>query len=509
MMNLKYETQFYMPQRGTIAVAAAALAILSGCANYSGIGSDRHIDIISDKQVAQSLQEEHGHWPAVDWAAQFGDVQLNALIQEALKKNPSIDQAKARLDAAAAYAESARANTEAKVDATYKINREQYSANSWAPHPLGGSWQTENNAVLAASYDLDLWDKNNEILQSSVSRMYVNEAALQEVRLILSGAIAQKYNELARLYAVQDLTNEQVSQFEQMRQLSINRVHAGLDNEIEQRNVDLNVASTRESVKAIAGHILEVRYQLAALLGASPDRGLRIDRPTLSVGEQVTLPDNLPADLLARRPDIVMARWKVDGTTHDIKAAKSDFYPNINLSAALGLDAFGFGRFLNRSSDASNVGPAIHLPIFDGGALRAQLKSRYADYDYAVASYNQTLIAALSDVATQVARIHATDQQLSDAQKASDAATKSWHLLDSQYRAGLNTLSSVIQAHIRAIAEEQASTNLQMTRRDQQIALARALGGGFVDRTPPTPSVGSALPDPTITAANSTVATFN
>ncbi len=493
MMNLKPTAQTGHPQRSAISIAFAALAMLSGCANYSGISSDRHIEHIAGNQVAQSLPEQHGHWPAPDWASQFGDPQLDALIKEALQKNPSVDQAKARLDAAAAYTESAQANTQAKVDAGYKVNREQYSANSWAPHPLGGSWQTENNAMLTASYDLDMWGKNDEIVRSSVSKLKVNEAALQEVKLALSAAIARKYNELARLYVQQDLVSEQLSQFEQMRSLSINRVHAGLDNEIEQRNVDLNIAGGRVSINAIDGRIVEVRYQLAALLGAAPDRGLQIDRPSLGTGRQTQLPDNLPADLLSRRPDIVMARWQVDATTHDIKAAKSDFYPNINLSAALGLDAFGFGRFLNRSSDASGAGPAIHLPIFDGGALRAQLTNKYADYDYAVASYNQTLIAALSDVATQVARIRATDAQLMDAQRAADAATKSWQLMNSQYKAGLNTLSGVIQAHIKAIAEQQSVTNLQMNRRDQQISLAQALGGGFVDDSG---AIGSAMSQP-------------
>ena len=88
----------------------------------------------------------------------------------------------------------------------------------------------------------------------------------------------------------------------------------------------------------------------AALLGAGPDRGLAITRPALGIGDEVRLPDNLPADLVSRRPDLVAAKWRVDALTHDVKEAKAEFYPDINLSAAIGLDAFGFGRFLTAAS---------------------------------------------------------------------------------------------------------------------------------------------------------------
>jgi outer membrane protein TolC len=136
---------------------------------------------------------------------------------------------------------------------------------------------------------------------------------------------------------------------------------------------------------------------------------------------------------------------------------------------------------LNAASRTASVGSAIHLPIFDGGQLRAQLKGRYADFDYAVASYNQTLIAALSEVATQLAQIRSTDQQLADAQAAQDAARSADQLALTQYKAGLANQLTVLNADTNALAADQQVANLRMNRRDQQIALAAALGGGYVD----------------------------
>jgi NodT family efflux transporter outer membrane factor (OMF) lipoprotein len=255
----------------------------------------------------------------------------------------------------------------------------------------------------------------------------------------------------------------------------------GLETEVERKTAQANLATSRAALKSLDGQILTTRYQVAALLGAGPDRGLQIARPTLGIGDEVRLPDNLPADLVSRRPEIVAARWRVDAMTHGVKEAKAEFYPDINLSAAIGLDAFGFGRFLTAASRTASVGPAIHLPIFDAGELRAQLKGRYADFDYAVATYNHALVAALSEVATQLADLRSTDAQLVDAQTAQDAASKAAELALVQYKAGLTNQLTVLNADVNALSANQSVANLRMNRLDQQIALASALGGGFVD----------------------------
>jgi outer membrane protein TolC len=173
-----------------------------------------------------------------------------------------------------------------------------------------------------------------------------------------------------------------------------------------------------------------------------------------------------------------------------VKSVKAEFYPDINLSAAIGFDAFGFGRFLTAASRTASVGPAIHLPIFDAGELRAKLKGRYAEFDYAVATYNQTLVTALSQVATQLADIRATDGQLTDAQTAQSAARRADELALTQYKAGLTNQLTVLNADVTALSADQAVANLRMNRRDQQIALAQALGGGYTD-TQEQPSLGA------------------
>ncbi|MDP9584935.1 UNVERIFIED_ORG: NodT family efflux transporter outer membrane factor (OMF) lipoprotein [Burkholderia contaminans] len=462
-------------------VPAIVATALSACVNYAGIHGDATMSDPRQYGTQQSLPLEQGHWPTADWADQFGDGQLKSLIDEALKSSPTLDQARARVAAAQAYGESARAGTMPRIDASYALTREQYSGTALVPPPYGGSWQTENRGLLGASYELDLWGKKREALKAAVSSLQASRADAETVRLTLTTSIARTYNELARLYLLRDIAQQEIDRRERIDRIAAGRIATGLDTQVERETARANLATSRASLKSLDGRILATRYQIAALMGAGPDRGLQIARPMLNSGSEVRLPDNLPADLVSRRPDIVAARWRVDALAHDVKEAKAEFYPDINLSAAIGLDAFGFGRFLTAASRTASVGPAIHLPIFDAGALRAQLKGRYADFDYAVATYNQTLVTALSEVATQIAGVRSTDAQLVDAQAAQQAALKAAALALAQYQAGLTNQLTVLNADVNALSADQGVANLRMERRDRQIALASALGGGFVD----------------------------
>jgi len=452
---------------------------LAGCVSYVGIHSDKHMAQSSDYSNAQSLPTEGGTWPPLDWPAHFGDSQLPALIDEAVASSPTLAEAQARIDKASSYVEQVNATTLPQVDARYSSARELLSGNTILPPPVGGHWFNENNALVSASYELDVWGRNREALRSSTSEQKATIAEAQQARLILVASVAHSYNRLALLYALRDIAKHEVVSRKNIGQLTDIRVSHGLDNEVESRTVEVNVAASQTDVAELDGEITVTRYQLAALLGDGPDRGPRITRPTLSAAVNLVLPTQLSADLLSRRPDLVAAHWRVDAATHDIKVAKADFFPNINLNAAVGLDTFGFGKFFDSQSRQVQAGPAIHLPLFDGGALRAQLKDRYADYDTSVASYNQTLINALRDVATQIVTIQATDAQIVTAKHASDASRRAYELALIRYKAGLDPQLQVLSADLAQLTQSQRLTMLQMQRLDTQISLYEALGGGF------------------------------
>nr|WKF59340.1 Outer membrane protein OprM [Paraburkholderia busanensis] len=488
-----------LSRRTAVAAAVTALA-LTGCANYFGMKTDKQISSPAQYESSQSLPGQGGQWPALDWANQFGDPQLPKLIAEALEGSPSIAQAQARLAKASSYIESSRSALFPKVNGSYSWNRELFSANALYPPPYGGTWYSENNVLASASWDLDLWGKNRQRLGQAVSQEKAAEADMQQARVTLAASVASSYNQLAQLYALRDIAAREIANRQDIGRITNGRVAAGLDTNVERQTANGNIATSQSNLTDLDGQITVVRYQLGALLGKGPDRGLQIDKPVLSAGNAIALPDNLPADLVARRADIVAARWQVEAAMHDVKEAKAEFFPDINLAAGVGFDAFGWGRFLKSSSRQMQLGPAIHLPIFDAGALRSQLKGRFADFDLDVANYNQTLINALSDVATQVSSIRSIDQQSGDAQRALDASTKAYQLAVIRYKAGLSPQLQVLTADQNRLAAEQTVTSLKMRRRDMQIGLIKALGGGF-DATQSSLVVPTDAPASAATAA--------
>lgn len=464
--------------RGALAVAVAALA-LAGCANYAGISSDKQITAPETLESTRSLPAQGGQWPSLDWATQFGDPQLPQLIDEALADNPSIAQAQARIGKASSYIESSRSSLYPKVTGQYSWTRELYSGNALFPPPYGGTWFSENNALVSATWELDLWGKNRARLNMAVSQEKAAEADMQQARVTLAASVARTYNQLALLYALRDVAQREIANRDNVGRITNGRVTAGLDTNVERRTAEGNIATSQSNLTELDGQITTVRYQLGALLGKGPDRGLQIAKPVVNPQAGVALPDNVPADLVSRRPDIVAARWQVEAATQNVKEAKAEFFPDINLAAAFGFDAFGWSKFLTAGSRQIQAGPAIHLPIFDAGYLRSQLKGRYADFDLDIANYNQTLINALNDVATQVASIRSLDRQMGDAERALDAATHAYDLAVIRYKAGLSPQLQVLSADENRLANEQTVTNLKMRRRDLQIGLIKSLGGGF------------------------------
>jgi NodT family efflux transporter outer membrane factor (OMF) lipoprotein len=227
------------------------------------------------------------------------------------------------------------------------------------------------------------------------------------------------------------------------------------------------------------GQIIMTRQQLGALLGKGPDRGMQIERPRIDTLVTPALPDDVPLNLLGRRPDIVAARWEVEAAGSGIKAAKARFYPDINLSASIGFESLSQANPFTAASRAISFGPALSLPIFDAGALRANLKGQVASYDLAVANYNQTLNEAYADVARQIAAIHSIDAQLPIRREALAAARRGFALAQERYRLGLTSQLVTVSAESTLLSQQQILLGLEVNRRNQQIGLFKALCGGF------------------------------
>jgi len=193
----------------------------------------------------------------------------------------------------------------------------------------------------------------------------------------------------------------------------------------------------------------------------------------------LALPPNLTADLIGRRADLVAARWRVEAATKSIAAVKTEFLPNVSLSAFAGLTSSSADNLFSLPARFYMVQPAISLPIFDGGRRRADLNSADANYDLAVAHYNSTLVGAINDVADKLANLASLQTQITAQHHAVDAARSAWNLSQQRYKAGIGSYLDTLTVQQQLLAAEQRAAALDAQQVDTAVRLVQALGGGF------------------------------
>jgi NodT family efflux transporter outer membrane factor (OMF) lipoprotein len=222
--------------------------------------------------------------------------------------------------------------------------------------------------------------------------------------------------------------------------------------------------------------------QLAALAGDMPATAKEFVRPTLA-SVPFTVPQNLPIDLLARRPELAAQRQHIIAAIGEAQAAKALFYPNINLTGFLGFQSIGLNKLLQSGSAVSGIGPAIHLPIFDSGRLRANYAGKTADIDGAISQYNQSVVTAAQEVAEQLTRIEALSREEEAVSDALASAEEAYRIAMLRYRGNLSPYLTALTVETQLLAQKRAAVDIKAKRQDLQVALVRALGGGFFDTT--------------------------
>lgn len=498
-----------------LAVLSALLASVAGCAGYRDIQASqapRPIDTFAAADTLAAAQPAAAtafEWPAEQWWTAFGDAQLNALIDEALAYGPSLDAAAARVRSAQAFTGTARSALYPYIDGTANLQYVHLSENWEFPPPFGGSTVWDNQIKIGASYELDFWGRNRNAVKAAVSAEQAALAEQQSARLVLTSAVAKTYVELQRLYMQRDVAEQTLQQRDRIFALTRQRVDAGVDSQAELRQAEAQLPALRGQIAQLDEAIGAARNALAALLGAGPDRGLRIERPQLAHAPAATarLPADLPLNLLGRRPDIVAARWRVEAAERDTDVAKAQFYPNVNLTAFVGTYSIGIDNISANGSDMYSIGPAIQVPIFAGGKLRANLKSKYAAYDSAVAAYDQALTDALRDVADQLNALKWLEVRQREQRAALAVARNAQDLQTQRYQAGLGNYLSVLSAETLVSAQEQLGAELDARALDLQVNLIKALGGGFdAQARPAGDAVAAASRNPTRPTAARTFA---
>ncbi len=477
-------------------VGALALA-LAACASTHGLQPQGRLLDADGLQAGKALAGtplSAAGFPAAEWWRALGDPQLDALVAEALRGSPSLEAADARLRQA--QAQAAGSNAERKPSLTLSPGYTGMQLPESMLGEAGGHYAGSVQVVANFSYGVDLWGGKRAAWEAAVDSQHAAEVDAQAARLDLSAAIVQTYVQLAHAAAQQRVANDELTRSEKLLQLTRQRRSAGIDSDLQVRQAEARLPLARQQQLAAQQQIDTSRNALAALLGQGPDRGLQISLPAELSPLALQLPGVLPSELLGRRPDVVAARWRVEASNKQIDAAKARFYPSLNLMALGGVVSKDIGSLLESGSTFGLLAPALSLPIFDGGRLRAGLARSDADHDLAVASYNHTVVDALREVADQVNAVRSLGSQVENQQQALDTTRAANDLALQRYKAGIGNYLDVLSTQDPLLQAEQRLSNLHAQQLLSSVRLSAALGGGFqpADHAPPV-SAANVIPN--------------
>ncbi|VXA98563.1 efflux transporter outer membrane subunit [Massilia sp. 9I] len=458
-------------------IAAAALA-LSGCLHVPSDGARSRGPDFARAQYAASIALPAHDWPAEQWWRAYRDPQLDALVATALRDSPNLTVAKARVASAGAAVAAERAAGGAQVGLETGFNRQRYSSNGFFPPPIGGAFYNDASVQLRASYDFDWWERHRSLIAAALGEADARRAEAAQAAQVLAASVAQSYLRLQMLWARQDNTNELIAVQRDLVAGRRARMAQGLATSDELRSAELDLATLGEQAQHLDTDAEREREALRALIGGDPDALVKLTRVRVTPPSD-SVPRELGLELLARRPDLQAARWRVEAQLGRVASAEAAFRPDINLAGALGLDAISLGKLLRYPSRTLLLGATLDLPLFDGGRLNAQLGMARSERDELLAEYNKAVLDAVAEVAREAATLQGIAKEAEAHAAASRASSELAASAEARLKRGLANRATVLQARQAVLRQRDVALQLVDAQLQTQVALTKALGGGY------------------------------
>jgi NodT family efflux transporter outer membrane factor (OMF) lipoprotein len=414
-----------------------------------------------------------------DWWKAFQDPQADRLAASVIANNPTLAGALARLRAAQAELAVNRAEDRPQVTFDGSEQRVLFSKDYIIPPPFGGTYRWYGSLTANLSWNLDFWGKQAALIAQARNSAEAAALDAEAAHLALSGAFAQVYINLLLNYQYGDIADATVAERTEILKITQGRFDAGLENgsAVEQAKSLLSIAKA-DQLRFAAAREMDL-HAIAALAGQGADVYATITRPRPNLDVALPLPQKLPADLLSRRPDILAAKARIRAAMKGREAAHADFFPDINLAALVGFQAIGLSNLVGGDAFTMGVGPAVHLPLFDAGKLRAQYARATADLDLAVTDYNGAVLAAIKQTADAMTQVKSLEAQRVQQQDAVNSAEKAFRIAEDRYRGGLQTQLPMLTAEATLLQARQALVGVVAQGAQQRITLLLTVGGGF------------------------------
>jgi multidrug efflux system outer membrane protein len=474
-----------LPLRSLTLVAAAVLA---GCVN---LAPDYQAPALPVPQTLPSANVEAGTPLDAGWRDFFVEPKLRAVIELALANNRDLRVAALNIERARAQYGIARAGLFPTIDAGAGGSR------SRTPGSLstGGEprYATQYSADLGlTSYEIDLFGRVRNLSESALQSFFQTEATQRGTQISLVASVATAWLQLAadeqRLQLARHTLESQRRSFD-----LIQRGHGlGAQSGLALAQAQSTVDAARADAAAFDSQVEQDRNALALLVGATPPAEL-LPTPAATDPSTATAataeparaarllvpPAGLPSSVLQQRPDVLAAEHALRASNADIGAARAAFFPRIALTASAGTASSTLSGLFASGSSAWSFAPSISVPIFDGGANRANLRVAEAQQKIQLASYEKTVQTAFREVADALAERRTLAERLDAQRSLLDATSRSFSLSQSLFRSGASSYLDVLDAQRAYYAAQQTLIGLQLTEQTNRLTIYKVLGGGW------------------------------
>jgi NodT family efflux transporter outer membrane factor (OMF) lipoprotein len=422
--------------------------------------------------------------PQDAWWLAFNDPVLTGLVEAALRDNPLLATAEARVRRSREGIVMARAGGLPAANATARVSDDKLSRNgenlALIPFSPARTEFTDYRLALDASWEIDLAGRTRREVEAAVARFGSAEETRNDARVVIAAEVATAYVEFRGATRRLEIASERDSQAEQALRLVKLQRDAGIIGDTEYLQTVVERRSAAAAAATAAGTVDPVLFSLVALTG-EPVEALRsrLGAPAPLPVPPHAVPIGLPADLLRRRPDVRRAERELAGATAEVGAAVAAQFPRLSLVGIAGLDSIRAGDLTSAASRYWTIAPQLTLPLIASGRLRSGVRAAQADLGAAVATYRGTVLRAVADTESSIVRYGASLQRLEAFGAAAAARESNLVAIRRRHDVGDASMLEVLSAERAADDAREQLTAESVELAAGYIALSKALGGGW------------------------------
>ncbi len=422
---------------------------------------------------------------ASDWWKLFDDPTLNRIEIEALAYNRNLQIAMARVDESRALARIAFADRIPALGIGGGAARGRSAARDAEPDKS----RTLDllDAFGLASFELDLWGKYRRLDEAARAELVATQSGRDAVQLSLTADVAALYFHLRTLEAQTRIARNQLVTYDETCDVYRKRYHAGYTQELDLRRIEADRLATAALVHRRENELSAAGTALAMLLGRSPgdivqgfsEQGKNLEDLTMFP----RIPENIPSDLLARRPDIRREEGMLIAANARIGAARAALFPSIHLTGQSGFVSSDLQKLFTGGARFWNMAAALTQPVFDGGRLVAGEKAAKARHAQMLAQYEQTVQNAFREARNALVSCAKSMQALEASLQRALAMRRSFELSQMQHAHGYISIIDVLDIQRQLLQAELDLSAARHSQLDSVIVLCRTLGGGWHEDT--------------------------